>query len=185
MIVHTRREAESLSCDVVRTDRRIAIREVATAVSRPQVVQRWSKAGFGGALNIEAYASATSGGKLSFSSGAKPIANPLSLMLLRPLTKGSSIRLGIGGELKRESLCPGRTFPRQLRKRVDQVVTAESKQSNERRRQRATVVKEIVNRIGDIKLVDRERRGRRAWWGWRELGGTRSAVMFSTAALPG
>ena len=75
------------------------------------------------------------------------------------------------GELECNSFGPGRGLSRKLRKRVDQIVTAQSEQRHKGRRQRTTVVEEVIDRNRDIALIDRERRGWRCrwvWWNWRD-----------------
>jgi len=83
---------------------------------------------------------------------------------------------GLIGQLKRRLLRAGRRFAGELRERVAEIDAGEPEDIRERGRQRAAVVEECVDRVGDVALVDAKgagaRRVRSAEWGQRaERGG--------------
>src|SRR6516164_8178666 len=86
-------------------------------------------------------------------SGAKPMALPPSIAL-RPSTKGSSMMprnwfVSWNAPLLRA----GRRLAREQRERVGEIGAGEPEDRHERGRQRAAVVEERVERIGDVALV--------------------------------
>src|SRR5262249_19600816 len=66
------------------------------------------------------------------------------------------------GQLKRRLLRAGRRFARELRERVAEIDAGEPEDIHECGRQRAAVVEERVERVGDVALIDAKGAGGRA-----------------------
>ena len=53
-------------------------------------------------------------------------------------------------------LCAGRGLTGELVQRSGEIVAGEAEERNEGRRQRASIVEEVVNRMADVELVNGE-----------------------------